>query len=361
MSTGSQRKLYAGSYLRPGRNASWRSGIAMAKKTKPGSGRCVHCLLQFERRTWDHVLPISWYPDDTPRDLERWKVPACEGCNNRLSRLEQDLLVLFALCLSPANAKASGISERTLRAVDPARAKSERDARAREAARRRVLAATFPAEAWHFRHTLPGFCHLGGDAEAVAIGIRPEWLHAFAEKMVRGLTYLEESGTFIPQGHTFDFFFDPARGAIVEEALNRFSAPRHRGPGLVIQRAAAASDRASCNFAVEIWGALRFWGIVRSPQSLGDPAFMLTVDKVRRITPVQQPVRLSELHLPVSVNRNALEAAVLKRAFLSREPVPLQFEDMSLEGRFFVQSVHPEGEELVADLMAFEGDYRRLG
>lgn len=333
----------------------------MAKKSKPGPGRCVHCLLQFERRTWDHVLPISWYPNDTPPNLERWKIPACEGCNNRLSRLEQDLLVLFALCLSPANAKASGISERTLRALDPARAKSERDARAREAARRRVLAATFPAEAWHRRHTLPGFNHLGGDEDAVAIRIPPEWLHAFAEKMVRGLTYPEESGIFIPQGHTFDFFLDPGQGVIVEGALNRCSAPRHRGPGLVIQRAAAASDRASCFFAVEIWATFRFWGAVRPPQPLDDGDFALTVDEVRRITPVQQPVRVSELHVPVSVNRNAFEAAVLRRAFLSREPVPLRLEEMSLEGRFFVQGVHQEGEELVADLMAFEGDYRRLG
>lgn len=33
---------------------------------------------------------------------------------------------------------------------------------------------------------------------------------------------------------------------------------------------------------------------------------------------------------------------------------------MMLEGRFFVQSLRQEQENLLADLMAFEGDYRRF-
>lgn len=258
----------------------------MAKRGKPaGPGQCVHCLQQVERRTWDHVLPLSWYPENTPLDIERWKVPACRECNNRLSRLEQDLLILFALCLSPANAKASGISDRTLRGIDPARARSVRDARAREAARQRVLAATFPAEPWHLRHTLPGFFHFGDLDEAMAIQVPAEWLHTFAEKMVRGLTYIEEKGLFISQSYKFDFFFDPGQGAIFEEALNRSSMPRHRGPGLMIQRAAAASDRAACIFAVEIWATFRFWGAL-CPLQPGDNTAVRVNLNVRRLTVV---------------------------------------------------------------------------
>lgn len=63
-----------------------RGDEAMARP--PGPGTCVHCLMEVPARNWDHVIPRSWYPDATPEDLEKWKVPSCVECNANLAALE---------------------------------------------------------------------------------------------------------------------------------------------------------------------------------------------------------------------------------------------------------------------------------
>ena len=58
----------------------------MAKN--PEKGKCVHCLKVPVDRTWDHMFPKAWYPDTTAENLEKWQVPSCRECNQRLGKLE---------------------------------------------------------------------------------------------------------------------------------------------------------------------------------------------------------------------------------------------------------------------------------
>jgi hypothetical protein len=47
---------------------------------RPVSAAAVSFLrlgIRVAERDWDHVFPISWYPDTTPPDLEKWKIPSC--------------------------------------------------------------------------------------------------------------------------------------------------------------------------------------------------------------------------------------------------------------------------------------------
>lgn len=79
----------------------------MAKR--PPSGRCVHCLKESLELTWDHVFPQAWYPDTTPANLEKWKIPACLECNQLHSKSEGDLLVNLAMCIDPDDRFRAGL------------------------------------------------------------------------------------------------------------------------------------------------------------------------------------------------------------------------------------------------------------
>lgn len=102
----------------------------MAKSA--GSGKCVHCLRDVPELTWDHIFPVSWYPETTPRNIAKWKAPSCAWCNKHYGVLEQDLLICLGLCVSPYDEKSKGIAQKALRSIDPRQTKNHRDAKARE-------------------------------------------------------------------------------------------------------------------------------------------------------------------------------------------------------------------------------------
>ena len=72
-------------------------------------------------------------PDTTEENLEKWKIPSCLECNQRLGKLESDLIGRVALTLDAKNPASKGLAEKALRAINPAAAKNEGDAAARDA------------------------------------------------------------------------------------------------------------------------------------------------------------------------------------------------------------------------------------
>jgi hypothetical protein len=72
-------------------------GVSLAMRKASGPGRCVYCLKDYQSGSWDHVFPRSWYPNTTPQDMEKWKVPSCIPCNHEFSKTEQDLLIRLGL------------------------------------------------------------------------------------------------------------------------------------------------------------------------------------------------------------------------------------------------------------------------
>jgi hypothetical protein len=231
----------------------------MAKKHKPGPGPCVHCLAQVEKRTWDHLFPISWYPDSTPDNVERWKFPACEPCNAAYGQLEQDLLVRAGLCLDPALLQASGIPDKALRALKPEHAKGEKDRRAREARLRRVLDETFPMRPEYAQGVLPGFGPRPG-ALPIGIGVSPHALKRLVEKVARGLTY--RRGHLIGPEYRIDMMVDPQQGAIFDGLLLKFGKREERGPGISLAYAIPHDDSYASIFSLLLWGTLQLWGVV---------------------------------------------------------------------------------------------------
>jgi hypothetical protein len=54
--------------------------------------KCVYCLRFFEKLTSDHVFPESVYPDTTPENVRKIQVPACDECNQKFRKNEDELL-----------------------------------------------------------------------------------------------------------------------------------------------------------------------------------------------------------------------------------------------------------------------------
>ena len=59
--------------------------------------KCIHCLRFCEYLTEDHILPESWYPNNTPANIEKWVAPACNKCNSELGKIEEERVKQQAL------------------------------------------------------------------------------------------------------------------------------------------------------------------------------------------------------------------------------------------------------------------------
>lgn len=228
----------------------------MAKSPKPGV--CVHCLKHSDERNWDHVIPASWYPDSTPADLERWKIPSCVACNSAYGKLERDLLQRLGLCLDPADARAAGITDKALRAIKPEFAKDEKDRRAREGLRRKYLSEMFQIDET-MDGFFPGFGPSDNKPSRTAIPVSRDALVRLGEKLARGITYVE-TGELISRDHHIQTNFVHAHDVgSVEEILRKHAVTSHRGPGLVVERAAIAEDPVTAIFRVTVWGRVKFY------------------------------------------------------------------------------------------------------
>jgi hypothetical protein len=86
------------SLLRPG------SAKKMSLMPKRDQKRCVHCGQVLAEETRDHVFPKSWYPETATGEIQRWTVPSCDACNNKLGGIEKVVFNRLALCVDPRKA-----------------------------------------------------------------------------------------------------------------------------------------------------------------------------------------------------------------------------------------------------------------
>lgn len=100
---------------------------------------CSYCTKPTPEPEVEHAFPESWYPDGTaPSSM--LTVPTCPECNDRYEKLEVLLLPKLMLCLGAGESAATkGILARLARSMNADRAKTDRDARARHAKKRRVF------------------------------------------------------------------------------------------------------------------------------------------------------------------------------------------------------------------------------
>ncbi len=218
---------------------------------------CVHCI-EKPGNTDDHLVPRSWYPDSTPGGQEKWKFPACESCNNDYSKLENDLLFRFAICLEPNDARAAGIPERALRSINPNAAHNDRDRRARQNRRNRFQAEVqFSARAPQ-EGVLQGFGPRPGTEykEFGSIRVAVSDISKMVRKFAKGLTYIEHT-CYLDSRYAIRWLPTTAQShPTIDKVFSRLGSTRVQGPGVILQRAAASEDPAQSFMRIVLWGCL---------------------------------------------------------------------------------------------------------
>ena len=234
----------------------------MARPPKPG--KCIHCLRTPVERNWDHVFPESWYPQTTPKNLAKWKIPSCVRCNRELGAIENEFFVRIALCLDPNSPAFKGLSEKALRAMNPRFASSATDERAREALARRVTSEMLQGAQIPSEGIFPALGERWGrpHGSGIALAIPVESFRRITEKIVRGLTYLDQQ-RFIEPPHQVQFFALDDEGARpLRDVLDSAGTTLAREPGIVVRRAVAPEDGISAFYEIDFWQQFKTYATV---------------------------------------------------------------------------------------------------
>ena len=167
-------------------------------------------------------FPSSWYPNTTPKGLERWTAPSCGRCNGEFGRLEKDLLVFFACCMDPTKPATKGLYQRVRRTMGiGVSGLSDEEMLHRAAKRRKLLIKLPPPIRRICCHTL--FPGLAPHPEAPVslqrqLTIEVESIHAVIRKIVRGCEYWLAGGRIVEPPYGITIVFPTETSGICEQS-----------------------------------------------------------------------------------------------------------------------------------------------
>jgi hypothetical protein len=239
----------------------------MARKRPKGP--CVYCLKTDKEMTWDHVFPRSWYPDSTPLELAKWKVPCCAECNNKYSAIEEDLLLRLGMCTDHTRLPALGIGEKALRTIKPEFAKSEREREIRQRKRDKIKSEIIWTDSVPGRGLLPTLTPIPIDQSRpfAMIKIPEKGLKALGHKLLRGTTFVLEDA-YIDKRHRISVVIArPQDVEFYDRIVHAHGETTHRGPGLIIHWARAHDDPLATLFMIDIWGTYRIYAAIEPAKS----------------------------------------------------------------------------------------------
>lgn len=219
-------------------------------------------------RTWDHVFPLSWYPESTQKNLEKWKVPVCLPCNNEYSAIEQDLLLRVGLCIDPHAVESAGIVPKVLRSLNPNMAESNRERKAREAKRAQILRQLLQGTDVVSTAIYPNFEEKWGrpPEQQIGVPIPKKAVDRLFEKIIRGIVFLQD-GRFIEPPYSIDLYpLKEEDAPVFTDPLNKFGKIYSRPPGVVVRRAVAHEDGVSSIFEIVIWGLFKTYAVVTASE-----------------------------------------------------------------------------------------------
>lgn len=214
--------------------------------------------------TWDHIIPVSWYPDLHAPNVEKWKVPSCVACNNRLSKIEKDMLIRIGMCLDPEAPESKSIVEKALRSVLPQYASSAKEAQHRENKRRQLLEQMIPGGEIR-GGVYPGFgLPIGASADDhYALSFPKRHVDQIGSKMMRGIAF-RQYGKILPP-HAYEIgvqVLSPETSAQILSQLAPHVEVHAFAPGLTMKRAITPEDPAVGIYAFTIWGRFEFFGSI---------------------------------------------------------------------------------------------------
>ncbi|MBM7562767.1 hypothetical protein [Fusibacter tunisiensis] len=228
---------------------------------KPKTKKCVHCLEENENVTWDHVFPQSWYPQD--KEIHnKWKVPSCFNCNNKLSIIEKRLQKLFVASIGRDDTEMQGIYEKMIRSMDPTSAKNEKDYKSRLNERKRFInSITFVDKNIEgIFPNLSNFYLYPNQSKLPAVFIHEDDIIAFGTKIVRGIFYIKNN-VYIEENYDVEVL------VLEQEAYNELNnifgnyTEVLEKPGIKIELYQAYDDISSI-IKIRIWNKIFLVGTV---------------------------------------------------------------------------------------------------
>lgn len=218
----------------------------------------MHCLKEVPKRNWDHVFPVSWYPDTTPQNLEKWKIPSCKQCNDDYGQIEKQFGQILSLCIDADKPEVVGVYNRLKRGFDPSLAKNAKDRKARERERERIINNFMYGQEIPDQGTYPALGERWGRQreDQIALTVPKRFIDRIAIKIVKGIAFIEE-GVLIGEEYEIEPIAVEANGAaLFEDAIAKFGHSLSRGPGIRVERAVVQEDRISSVYKITIWGEL---------------------------------------------------------------------------------------------------------
>ncbi len=230
---------------------------------------CVYCLSAFPpgQLTEDHVIAKSWYPANTP-PVQKWKVPACEDCNNRYSKFESELLWRLALCANPEDPALLHIIQKAKRSFDPKAGKSARDMVSRLNRRLSLRHKTKTISDPDGPGILPSFRENYALGSSTGILIPGRLLRGVVRKWIRGVHYCE-------LGRIANRDFEVSVQVVEDEVamaafgkITKFAKQIHKGPGVEVLIWEAEEDSEHiAQYAFKIWENFRVYGSVEKTKN----------------------------------------------------------------------------------------------
>ena len=210
------------------------------------------------------MFPVAWYPDTTPANEEKWKIPSCVGCNAAYGRLEQDFLTRVAMCLDPDDPACSGVVEKVMKSLDPSLASTPRERSARLAKRRRIISDLMAGDKIPTQSTYPGMGERWGRErhEQIAIRISATDCRRITAKIVRGLFFLQQGKLLEPPFLIQHFAAHEDRIPDVMELLRKHGSTHARPPGLIVRWVLVPEDHTSSLFEITFWGRFKSYATV---------------------------------------------------------------------------------------------------
>lgn len=227
--------------------------------------KCVYCLAEIEkgRITKDHVIARAWFPNSTPANTEKWKVPSCSPCNNLYSKLEDDIGLRIALCIDPDDPAARGIWDKARRSIEPSAARNALDRHKRSGRRKKLFGELREVGELPQHGVIPSFADNWGKGSRLLVTVPATPLNKLVTKWIRGIHYCE-FGELISLADEIDIHH--VSEEVAEQAfgpLRQFAVVHEKGPGVRVQiiRAVEGGEARSV-YDFLIWGKFQVRGSV---------------------------------------------------------------------------------------------------
>ncbi len=228
--------------------------------------KCVYCLVFLKKLTKDHVFPQSWYPESTPKNIEKWTVPACVSCNNKFSQMEEELLDRFSMCIDESSVAFYGVGKKM-------QSLKKREVVSNSNKIRFILDTIknyipYPYEEGN-KNVLKGGTPKEGVRGRLMIRIPTEKLFTVGEKILKGLEF-KLRDKLIESDRKVCIIFPHENNVEEMKLINKWEndllLPQEikvrRGPGFVVRLGVNRTNSDWVVYSVRIWGELEMWALI---------------------------------------------------------------------------------------------------